>query len=74
MIKKLKSKIKQIYPVSFSIITKKEANNVSRVIGNGWISSDGPEIKKFEDNFSRFIGRKYSIAVSSGTAINEILK
>jgi|TARA_B100001964_G_scaffold15685_1_gene16200 perosamine synthetase len=74
MIKKLKSKIKQIYPVSFSIITKKEANNVSRVIRNGWISSDGPEIKKFEDNFSRFIGRKYSIAVSSGTAINEILK
>ena len=74
MIKKLKSKIKQIYPVSLSIITKKEANNVSRVIRNGWISSDGPEIKKFEDNFSRFIGRKYSIAVSSGTAINEILK
>ena len=74
MIKKLKSKIKQIYPVSFSIITEKEANNVSRVIRNGWISSDGPEIKKFEDNFSRFIGRKYSIAVSSGTAINEILK
>ena len=44
------------------------------MIRNGWISSDGPEIKKFEDNFSRFIGRKYSIAVSSGTAINEILK
>ena len=72
MNKKLKSKIKQIYPVSFPSITKKDANNVSRVIRDGWISSDGPEIKKFEDNFSRFIGRKYSVAVSSGTAALEI--
>jgi len=39
---------------------------------SGWISSDGPEIKKFEENFSRFVGRKYSIAVSSGTAALEI--
>ena len=72
MNKKLKSKIKQIYPVSFPSITKKDANNVSRVIRDGWISSDGPEIKKFEVNFSRFIGRKYSVAVSSGTAALEI--
>ena len=39
---------------------------------SGWISSDGPEIKKFEKNFSHFIDNKYSVAVSSGTAALEI--
>ena len=39
---------------------------------NGWISSDGPEVKKFESEFSKFIGRKYSVTVSSGTAALEI--
>ena len=39
---------------------------------DSWISSDGPEVKKFEDNFSVFIKKKYSVAVSSGTAALEI--
>tara|TARA_B100001123_G_C15169105_1_gene970638 strand:+ start:131 stop:1270 length:1140 start_codon:yes stop_codon:yes gene_type:complete len=72
MNKKLKSRVKLVYPVSIPSITRKDANNVSRVIRDGWISSDGPEIKKFEENFSRFIRRKYSVAVSSGTAALEI--
>ena len=29
-------------------------------------------MKKFENNFSKFIGHKYSVAVSSGTAALEI--
>ena len=37
-----------------------------------WISSDGPEVKKFESKFSKFINKKYSVAVSNGTAALEI--
>lgn len=30
--------------------------------------TQGPKIKEFEDDFSRYIGCKYSVAVASGTA------
>ena len=61
-----------LFPVSSPYITKKDIDSVNRVLKSGWISSDGPEIKKFEKKFSRFVGRKYSVAVSSGTAALEI--
>ena len=61
-----------LFPVSSPYITKKDINSVNQTLKSGWISSDGPEIKKFEKNFSRFVGRKYSVAVSSGTAALEI--
>ena len=72
MRKKSKSNKKPFYPVSLPYITKKDIDSVNQVLKSGWISSDGPEIKKFEESFSRFIGRKYSVAVSSGTAALEI--
>ena len=60
------------FPVSSPYITKKDIGSVNRVLKSGWISSDGPEVKKFEKKFSHFVGRKYSVAVSSGTAALEI--
>jgi len=71
-ISKLNSNKKPFYPVSSPYITKKDIESVNRVLKRGWISSDGPEIKKFEKEFSRFIDKKYSVAVSSGTAALEI--
>ncbi len=72
MRKKSKSNKRPFYPVNSPNITQKDINSVNQILKSGWISSDGPEIKKFEENFSRFIGRKYSVAVSSGTAALEI--
>ena len=72
MRKKLNSNKKPFYPVSSPYISKKDINSVNRALKSGWISSDGPEIKKFEKEFSRFIDKKYSVAVSSGTAALEI--
>ena len=72
MRKKLNSNKKTFYPVSSPYITKKDIESVNRALKSGWISSDGSEIKKFEKEFSRFIDRKYSVAVSSGTAALEI--
>ena len=61
-----------LIPVSSPYITRKDVDSVNRALKSGWISSDGPEIKKFEENFSLFVDRKYSVAVSSGTAALEI--
>lgn len=32
----------------------------------------GPNVKKFEENFSGFIGTKYAVALNSGTAANQL--
>ena len=45
---------------------------VNKALKSGWISSDGPNVINFENKFSKFINRKYSIAVSNGTAALEI--
>jgi len=36
-------------------------------IESGWIPSEGPFVKKFEEQFSAHIGRKFGIVVSSDT-------
>ena len=72
MKKKLRSENFKFIPVNKPLITKEDVEYVNRSMSKGWISSEGPEVKKFESNFSNFIGHKYSIAVSSGTAALEI--
>jgi len=34
---------------------------------SGWISSKGPSVNKFEEDFSRFVGVRHGVAVSNGT-------
>ena len=72
MKKELKSKKFKFIPVNKPVITKEDIKYLNKSISKGWISSEGPEVKKFENNFSNFIGHKYSVAVSSGTAALEI--
>tara|TARA_B100000745_G_scaffold102348_1_gene65386 strand:+ start:781 stop:1920 length:1140 start_codon:yes stop_codon:yes gene_type:complete len=72
MKKKLELSKKIIFPVSIPYISKKDINFVNKTLKNGWISSNGPEVQKFEKKFSQYIDRKYSVAVSNGTAALEI--
>ena len=72
MKKKLKSKNKILFPVSKPKISKDDIISVNNVLKKSWISSDGPEVIKFENKFSKYIGKKYSLSVSSGTAALEI--
>lgn len=72
MKKKLRlNKIKFI-PVNKPQILKNDIKSVKNALEDGWISSEGPNVKKFEKEFSKFIGHKYSVAVSSGTAALDI--
>ena len=71
---KKKSELKKFkfIPVAKPLISKKDAACVYKVLKNGWVSSEGPEVKKFENEFSRFVKRKFSISVSNGTAALEV--
>ena len=72
MKKKLKLDKKKLFPVSIPHISQKDIYSVNKCLKSGWISSDGPNVLKFEKKFSKYIDRKYSIAVSNGTAALEI--
>jgi len=64
--------VKNFIPVNIPHVTSKDIKSVTDVMKNSWISSDGPEVKKFEFQFSKYINKKYSIAVANGTAALEI--
>ena len=72
MKKKLKSNKDKFFPVSIPFISKRNILAVNRTLKSGWISSNGPEINKFENEFSKLVDRKYSTTVSNGTAALEI--
>ena len=72
MKKKFKLNKKIIFPVSIPYISQQDINSVNKSLKSGWKSSDGPDVIKFEDKFSKFVDRKFSVAVSSGTAALEI--
>ena len=72
MKRKLGLNKKTFFPVSMPNVTRKDIISVNKVLKAGWISSEGPEVKIFEKNFSKYIGHKYAVAVSSGTAALEI--
>jgi len=58
----------EFIPVSKPLLNGNEKKYLKMCIDSGWISSEGPFVKEFEYEFSKRIGRKYGIAVSSGTA------
>lgn len=55
-------------PVSKPIIAKNAKKYLLECLKSGWVSSKGPMVEKFEEEFAKFIGCKYAIAISSGTA------
>lgn len=54
-------------PVNEPLLNGNEKKYLSECIDTGWISSEGPFIKQFEEKFAFAAGRKYGIAVSNGS-------
>lgn len=50
------------------VISKEARRNVQACLESGWVSSAGPYVRQFEEAFATYVGRKYGIAVSNGTA------
>ncbi len=59
-------------PVNEPILNGNEKKYLMECIDTGWISSEGPFVKKFEEEMSARVGRKYGIAVANGTAALEV--
>ena len=57
-------------PVNLPLVDGREKELLIECIESGWIS-EGPYVKKFEENFSNFIGMNHGIAVTNGTAALE---
>ena len=58
-------------PVNEPKFGPREKELLNQCIDTGWVSSDGPFIKEFEDKFAAFIGMKHGVAVCNGTAAIE---
>ena len=58
-------------PVNEPLFDGNEKKYLCECIDTGWISSEGPFVRRFEENMASYVGRKFGIAVSSGTAALE---
>ena len=59
--------IGKMIPISEPTLGEEETNNVKEALQSGWISSKGPYIHEFEEEFAKFIGVKHGISTSNGT-------
>ena len=55
-------------PVNTPLLNGNEKKYLNECIDTGWISSEGPFIKRFEDEMASYVGRKYATTCTSGTA------
>lgn len=59
-------------PVNEPLLNGNEKKYLCECIDTGWISSEGPFVKEFENKMSESVNRRYGIAVSNGTAALEV--
>jgi len=55
-------------PVNEPLLDGNEKKYLAECIDTGWISSEGSFVKRFEEEFAAYVGRKHGIAVTNGTA------
>jgi perosamine synthetase len=55
-------------PVNTPLLDGNEKKYLLECIESGWISSEGPFVRKFEEEFAARVGREHGIAVCNGTA------
>lgn len=59
-------------PVNEPLLIGNEKKYLTECIDTGWISSEGPFVKKFETEFAKTVNRKYGISVCNGSAALEV--
>ena len=57
----------EFIPVNQPLLNGKEKQYLNECIDTGWISSEGPFVKQFEEEFAARVGRKHGIAVCNGS-------
>jgi len=59
-------------PVNTPLLDGNEKKYLNECIDSGWISSEGPFVKRFEMAMAEKVDRRYGVAVSSGTAALDV--
>lgn len=59
-------------PVSEPLLGPPEREALARCIDEGWISSEGPQVRRFEESMAGLVGRRHGIAVANGTAAIDV--
>lgn len=59
-------------PVNEPVLGAAERRNLEECIAQGWVSSEGPFVRRFEEAVATSVGRKHGVAVSSGSAALEV--
>ena len=54
-------------PVNEPLLNGNELKYIQECIETGWISSEGPFVKRFEKEFASRVGRRHGIAVCNGS-------
>lgn len=55
-------------PVNTPVISEESKQYVNEALDTAWISSAGPFVSKFEQDFAKYIGVKHAVTVNNGTA------
>jgi perosamine synthetase len=55
-------------PVNEPLLDGKEADYIGECLKGAWVSSEGPFVERFEQEFAARVGRKHGIAVCNGSA------
>lgn len=59
-------------PVNEPVLQGREVEYLTECVRTGWISSDGPFVKRFEGDWAGYCGRRHGVAVCNGTAALEL--
>ena len=59
-------------PVNIPLVNGNEKKYLNECIDTGWISSEGPFVNQFEDQFASRVQRNYAVAVTNGTAALDV--
>ena len=57
----------KIIPVNRPSVPKNAKKYLDQCVSEGWFSSEGPFVKRFENSFATYLGVKHASATSSGT-------
>lgn len=59
-------------PVNEPVLTGNEAKYLAECIETGWISSEGPFVRRFEEGMAAAAGRRHGIAVMNGSVALDV--
>lgn len=65
-------KMGNFIPVNEPLLGDNEKKYLLECIDTGWISSEGPFVRQFEEKFAKRVGRQHGVAVANGSGALDI--